>query len=220
MRTKLHIKMAVSAFSVLALSLASFGSIPAQADSGRNTNTLVNGGFEQSGTFDSFDYGPGWSYINTQYSQGADNLVVNALPASHSGSKSITVTAGEGQNNTGSIIQTISLPNGTYNLTLSGWTWLYESDTQNNAAWIRGDLYTEPSDHIVGDPGWFGAVGSDTNTGSNGTKWMHVTNTFKNVTVQGGSVSLVVTQRVNGYGSTGHGSALSDGWSLKAHRVK
>jgi hypothetical protein len=35
-----------------------------------------------------------------------------------------------------------------------------------------------------------------------------------------GSVSLIVTQRANGYGNTGHGAALSDDWSLKIKKVK
>jgi hypothetical protein len=184
-------------------------------------NVLVNGGFEKAGSYGSMDLGPGWSYIQTQFTFGTDHLTVNPKGTKcYSGKKCAYIAAGEGENKTGSIIQTIKLAPGTYDFTLSGWSWQYESDTSDNNSWTRGDLYTEPSDHIVGDPGFFGGVGYDAKYGScNGTCWTHLTNTFNNVAVNG-SVTLVVTQRVNGYGTTGHGSAMTDDWLLKATKVK
>lgn len=212
LKSNLQKTLIVLASLVMSTSL----SIGAEAASG-----LINGGFEKAGSFGSTDLGPGWSYIQTQFTFGTDHLTVNPKGTlCYSGRKCAYISAGEGENKTGSIIQTIQLAPGTYNFTLSGWSWQYESDTSDNNSWTRGDLYTEPSDHIVSDPGFVGGVGYDAKYGScNGTCWTHLTNTFSNVKVNG-SISLIVTQRVNGYGTTGHGSAMTDGWSLSYGRAK
>ncbi len=181
---------------------------------------LVNGGFEQAGAYGSTDLGSGWSHVNTQYTEN-DNLSINLLPAAHSGKKAIAIYAStDGEYHTGSIVQTIQLPTGTYNFHLSGWGWVYSTNLQHGN-WIRGDLYADTTDYTVGVPGWFGAVGDSTGYPQSDAVWYHMWNDFNSVKVKSG-VSLVITMRVGdpSYGPVGIGAALSDDWSVQAKKVQ
>lgn len=184
---------------------------------------LVNGGFEQSGNYGSSNLGPGWSHIDTQYTERPTHPLITVAspnqywPVSHSGQKAIAmVSTADGVECTGTIVQTIQLPNGTYNVSFSGWGWVYNSNYPANVSWLRADLYVDSTDYVVGNPGWVKAFGLDSNFNNN-AGWKYCWNEWTG-TIHS-SISLVITQRVNGYAPTGSGAVISDDWSLQANPV-
>lgn len=114
---------------------------------------LANGGRYEAASYGSTDLGPSWSHFTAPY--GAGNINAGPQqPTGYGGTKPAAVIWGEGDTNTGAIVQTVALNPGSYCVTLSDWTWQYDGGTVNSASSVPGDLFAEASDYILGDAGW------------------------------------------------------------------
>jgi len=154
----------------------------------------ANYGFEQAGAYGSTDPGPGWTQC------GPGLLTVTKPDWTWEGKKSISMfSTADGVESIGSIIQTVNVPTGEYNLVFTGWTRGYNSNP-SNFSWVRADLFVDTNwvnafEYERSDGSWY--YGSDQWTG-------HVDS----------SLSLLVTQGVNGNAAPGVGVAESDNWHV------